>query len=84
MPMPTVFILFGYIFKFYSDDHEPIHVHVVKDGKEAKYNVHPEVVQVFNRGFKKHEISIIEGVIEENVDVIIDRWKNFFNTENDE
>lgn len=82
--MPTVFILFGYIFKFYSDDHEPIHVHVVKDGKEAKYNVHPEVVQVFNRGFKKHEISIIEGVIEENVEVIIDRWKNFFNTENDE
>ena len=22
--MPTIFILFGYIFKFYSDDHEPI------------------------------------------------------------
>ncbi len=76
--MPTIFILFGYIFKFYSDDHEPIHVHVVKDGKEAKYVVVPEVAQVFNHGFKKHEISIIEGVIEENVEVIIDRWKNYF------
>ena len=77
--MPTVFILFGYIFKFYSDDHEPIHVHVVKDRKEAKYNVSPNVEQVFNHGFNQHEISIIEGIIEENVEVIIDRWKDFFN-----
>lgn len=30
-----------------------------------------------------HEISIIEGVIEENVEVIIDRWKNYFGIEND-
>ena len=82
--MPTVFILFGYIFKFYSDDHEPIHVHVVKDGKEAKYNVSPHVEQVFNHGFKKHEISIMEGIIEENVEVIKDRWNNFFGKENEE
>ena len=79
--MPTIFILFGYIFMFYSDDHGPIHVHVVKDGREAKYNVVPEVAQVFNHGFKKHEISIIEGVIEENIEVIIDRWKSYFGKE---
>lgn len=77
--MPTIFILFGFIFKFYSDDHEPIHVHVFKDGKEAKYNVDPEVVQVYNHGFKKNEISMIESVIEENVEVIIARWKEYFN-----
>lgn len=77
--MPTIFILFGFIFKFYSDDHEPIHVHVVKDGKEAKYNVTPEVTQVYNHGFKKSEISMIEAVIEENTEVIIDRWKSYFN-----
>ena len=77
--MPTIFILFGYIFKFYSDDHEPIHVQVVKDGKEAKYNVHPEVKQVFNHGFKKHELSMIESIIEENKEVIIERWENYFN-----
>ena len=76
--MPTVFIIFGYIFKFYSDDHEPIHVHVVKDTHEAKYNVEPTVTQVFNHGFKKHEISIIEGLIEENIDVIKSRWVEFF------
>ncbi len=26
--MPTVFYIKGYRFMFYSDDHEPIHVHV--------------------------------------------------------
>ncbi len=76
--MPTIFIVFGFIFKFFSDDHEPIHVHVIKGGCEAKYNVEPEVVLVYNHGFKKHELSLIEGIIEENVPVIIDRWKEYF------
>ena len=32
--MPTIFILFGFRFLFDANDHEPIHVHVVKgDGK---------------------------------------------------
>ncbi len=28
--MPTIFILFGFRFLFYANDHEPIHVHGVK------------------------------------------------------
>lgn len=28
--MHTIFILFGFRFMFYANDHEPIHVHVVK------------------------------------------------------
>lgn len=39
--MPTIFIFFGFRFMFYSNDHTPIHVHVIKDGNEAKYNVQP-------------------------------------------
>lgn len=27
--MPTIFIFFGFRFMFYSNDHEPIHVHVI-------------------------------------------------------
>lgn len=69
---------FGFIFKFYSDDHEPVHVHIIKDGKEAKYNVEPVVMQVFNHGFKKHELSMIESVIEENTEVIKNRWEEYF------
>ena len=79
--MPTIFIVFGFVFKFYSDDHTPIHVLVIKDGKEAKYNVEPIVAQVFNHGFKKHEISMIESIIEENVNVIKERWQEYFGQE---
>lgn len=76
--MPTIFIIFGFVFKFYSDDHEPVHIHVIKDGHEAKFNVAPEVILVFNHGFKKHELSMIESIVEENADVIMDRWNTYF------
>ena len=42
---------------FYSNDHQPVHVHVIKDGCEAKYNVNP-IEQVYNHGFKKHDIAL--------------------------
>lgn len=79
--MPTIFILFGFRFMFYSNDYAPIHVHILKDGHEAKYNVDP-VELVFNHGFKKHYILLIESVLEENWEIVIDRWKNYFKEEN--
>lgn len=75
--MPTIFTIFGLRFMFYSDDHEPIHVHVTNGGREAKYNVRP-VKMVYNHGFKKHELSLIESLVEENIEVIIERWNEFF------
>lgn len=75
--MPTIFIIFGFRFLFYSNDHKPIHVHIIKDGHEAKYNIEP-LEQVYNYGFKKNEISLIESLIEENHDVIICRWNEYF------
>lgn len=75
--MPTVFNFFGFRFLFYSDDLTPVHVHVIKDGHEAKYNVKP-IELVFNHGFKKHELKMIESVIEENEDVIAERWAAYF------
>ena len=76
--MPTIFICFGFVFKFFSDDHEPVHVHVVKDGHEAKFNVMQEVREVYNRGFKRHEMLIIRGLVEENAEIIEGKWKEFF------
>ena len=37
--MPQLFTVFGFRFMFYSNDHEPIHVHVVKAGTEARLQV---------------------------------------------
>lgn len=80
--MPTLFILFGLRFLFYSNDHEPIHIHVVKGqgrGKcEAKFNLLPELSMIENHGLKAQEVKIAEMVIEENKEIIIERWKEFF------
>ena len=75
--MPTLFVIFGFRFLFYSDDHEPIHVHVIKDGHEAKYNIEP-LEQICYHGFKMHEIALIESVIIENTEIIKERWQSFF------
>lgn len=75
--MPTLFIFFGFRFFFWSNDHEPIHVHISKGDCEAKYNV--ETIElVDNFGFKKNELRMIESIIDENQDVIIDRWHEYF------
>ena len=76
--MPTLFIIFGFRFMFYSIDHTPIHIHVIKDGCEAKYNIEP-VELVFNHGFKRHDLSLIESIVLENKEIIIDRWRSYFN-----
>lgn len=76
--MPTVFIIFGYRFSFFSNDHEPIHIHIYKGDAEAKYNVVPEVELVDNYGFKNSELKLIESIVEENKEIIIARWTEFF------
>ncbi len=76
--MPTIFILFGYRFLFYANDHSPIHVHVVKGNSKAKYNLFPlELME--NYGFKKQELRLIEALIEENKETIARHWNMFFN-----
>ncbi len=77
--MPTLFTLFGLRFMFYSNDHEPIHVHVVKGGAEARFQVLPEVVLLDNRGLKPAELKLAESIVEENKEIIAARWNEFFN-----
>jgi hypothetical protein len=47
--VPGIFEKDGYIFFFYSNDHEPIHVHVRKGNGEAVFLVD---VEVFLRNLK--------------------------------
>lgn len=75
--MPTLFILLGFRFFFWSNDHEPIHVHVAKGDSEAKYNVE-NIELLDNFGFKRNELRMIEAIIEENKEIIIERWHEYF------
>ena len=76
--MPTIFIVFGFRFMFYANDHTPIHVHIIKDGNSAKYNIYP-IELIENKGFKRQELRLIEAIIEENEDTIAQHWDTFFN-----
>lgn len=78
--MPTVLIIFGFVFKFYSNDHQPIHIHVLKDGHKAKFSLFPVELEE-NIGFKQSEIKQMESIIEENKEVIAEHWNNYFNND---
>ena len=76
--MPTLFIVFGFRFMFYSNDHEPIHVHVIKGDAEARFQVQPEVSLLENNGLKPAELKLAEALVVENQETIIANWKNYF------
>lgn len=76
--MPTIFILFGYRFMFYSNDHAPLHVHVIKGDAKAKFTLEP-LALAYNHGFKSSELKMIESIIEENTEVTAEHWNKFFN-----
>lgn len=63
---------------FYANDHEPIHVHVIKGDVSAKFTLFP-VALVKNNGLKPSEIKLAESVIEENQEIIAEHWNKFFN-----
>ncbi|MFC3812571.1 DUF4160 domain-containing protein [Lacihabitans lacunae] len=74
--MPTLFIIFGLRFYFYSNEHLPIHVHVRNADGEAKFEV--EMVRlVSNKGLKNKDISLAIAIIEENKEIIIAKWKEY-------
>lgn len=56
--MPTVLRKHGYRFFFYSNEHLPIHIHIEKDNKTAKFNL--ETVELIrSRKFNASEIKEI-------------------------
>ena len=55
--MPTIFLYDGFRFFFYSNEgepREPMHVHVMKGGHEAKFWLGREVALARSRGFDAH------------------------------
>ena len=66
-------------FFYWSREHEPVHVHVEKDGAEARFTLEPHVSLLSNHGFKPHELALAEEIIRENRDYMIAHWCLFFN-----
>lgn len=79
--MPVVFRLNGYRFFFYSnegDPLEPVHIHVFKDGAEAKFWLHPEVHVAYNAGFNARTQAMLSRVTDEHRDEIEKAWHDHF------
>jgi hypothetical protein len=77
--MPVVFQRNGYKFFFYSNDHEPIHIHVRKGGGEAVFNVADEVDLRESHGLKIKELSQAQELAEEHKEIIIQKWHEHLN-----
>ena len=85
--MPKIFEYFGLTFLFYSNEHEPIHVHVIKDGHETVFEIILEdgnlkTIRQRNSGkmpaLDERDASTAEKFIEKYYKNIVEKWVNFF------
>ncbi len=72
--MPTVFTKEGFRFFFYSNDHDPIHVHVRKGDGEAVFDVHERVELRESYGLKLQELRRAQDLAEQNRELIMQKW----------
>ncbi len=73
--MPIILRVKGYRFWFYEADlDEPAHVHVGKDGQEAKYWLDP--VRMARAGrFRPVDLREIERIVDDNRDFLLKAWQ---------
>jgi hypothetical protein len=85
--MPKIFEYFGLIFYFYSNEHEPIHVHVQHGDKESIFELimmDGELERIIIRGkagsepLSSKDQRIVEGFIRKYSKNIIQKWVKFF------
>lgn len=78
MSMPTVLLINGYRFFFFSNErNEPIHIHIEKAEKYSKFWIDPLFVAI-NYGFTSRELREISEIIDKNEILIIDKWNEHF------
>lgn len=76
--MPTSLRIGPYRFFFYSGDQpEPLHVHVRRDRKTAKFWLDPIRLE-YSNGFSRHEVNEIRALVEEHQTRLIEDWYEHF------
>ena len=79
--MPVVFRHRGGRFYFFSNEgspREPVHIHVEKDGGEAKFWLRPDVVVAESFGFTRRELVELGLVVLERREEIERAWHEHF------
>lgn len=77
--MPELFRMYGFLFMFFSHEHEPMHVHVIGNEGEAKFSWNGDrFVLEESRNVKRNDLRRIKDVISNNSDIIVKRWEELF------
>ncbi len=61
-----------------ADGDEPAHVHVKRERMEAKFWLVPFVRLAKNKGFRPHDLNVIERLLTENRDELLETWNVCF------
>ena len=76
--MPTVLRVGPYRFFFYAGDREePLHIHVEREDKIAKFWLEPLRLQR-SGGFNRLEMSKIQKLIDEHHEQLMEAWHDYF------
>ena len=77
--MPTILNVGPYRFFFFAGDGgEPVHVHIENENKIAKFWIEP-VRLAQSGGFNSHELNTIQRHVNDNKELIIEKWNEYFN-----
>ena len=76
--MPTILRVGRYRFSFFSNEGQELpHVHVKVGSDEAKFWLDP-IALASDYGFSAHEMSDIEGIIDQHQTVLLEAWYEHF------
>jgi len=76
--MPTVLRNGAFRFYFYSHEpNEPPHVHIDQENLSAKFWLNP-VLLARNHGFGARELRQIERIVQENRQLLLEKWNEYF------
>jgi len=69
------------LFFFSSDGGEPVHIHVTREAKTAKFWLAPVRLE-YNRGFAPTELNKVEALVREHEAQLVQAWHDYFKSGN--
>ncbi len=74
--MPTLLNINGFKFFFYANEHEPKHIHVMKNDNFAKIEL--ATLEVKHNYLKKQELAFVLQIVQEHREEFERRWDEWF------
>lgn len=83
--MPKIYEYLGLILFFYSNEHEPIHIHAKYQGKESKAEIHmlngriqKIIIKDKGAGLEQKKRKEFEEFVSVYADDIVNKWVDYF------